>query len=144
MAFLYGPLWCIFVYNLVVFLYVRKRLYQSSAAICETLAMAQTCHTDEETVTLDDGKPTNKQDGGMFPPCVRNFLHTSSLFLIAFFVVWLWGSVNRIQEIVEPGNPIFVLALLHATFTPLLGFANFVVYFWVAMWFDNTELFARY
>ena len=43
-------------------------------------------------------------------------------------MVWIPGTVNRIQNVAAPNNPIFVLFLFHALFTPLQGFFNFLVY----------------
>jgi hypothetical protein len=49
-------------------------------------------------------------------------------------VTWVWGSINRIQNWADPLHPIFALFLLHAIFTPLQGFLDFIVYAWATMW----------
>jgi len=52
------------------------------------------------------------------------------LYLLVLVVTWFWGTVNRIQNNVHTGKPIYPLYLLHAIFTPLQGFLNSIVYFW--------------
>ncbi|KAG4101579.1 hypothetical protein H8356DRAFT_1305955 [Neocallimastix lanati (nom. inval.)] len=57
----------------------------------------------------------------------------SNLFLLVFFITWIWGTINRIQNLISSGKSIFILYLLHAIFTPLQGFLNSMVYFWYSI-----------
>lgn len=57
----------------------------------------------------------------------------SNLYLLVLFITWIWGTINRIQNLIHSGHPQFILYLLHATFTPLQGFLNSMVYFWYSV-----------
>ncbi|ORX48978.1 hypothetical protein BCR36DRAFT_328797 [Piromyces finnis] len=57
----------------------------------------------------------------------------SDLYLLVLFLTWIWGTINRIQNIKSPDHPIFILYLLHGIFTPLQGFLNSIVYFWFSV-----------
>merc|ERR1712224_295021 len=40
----------------------------------------------------------------------------------------LFGMINRVQNVVSPENPIFVLYILHRFFSSVTGFVNCIVY----------------
>jgi len=61
---------------------------------------------------------------------VDKYVRKTSIYLVGFFANWLWGTVNRIQNMADPTNPILFLFVMHAFFTPLQGFINSVLYFW--------------
>lgn len=52
------------------------------------------------------------------------------IFCAVFFILRIFSIVNRMQQLAaSPGSePVFALSLLHATFSPLQGFANSLVY----------------
>jgi len=60
-------------------------------------------------------------------------LRNVSLYLLAFVATWLWGSINRIFTF-QHGGDVYGLWVMHAFFTPLQGFLNFLVYFWTTIW----------
>jgi hypothetical protein len=53
--------------------------------------------------------------------------HTS-LFVIVALLSWVWGSIVRVLGMTDPSNQNAILYNMHAIFTPLQGFCNFVVY----------------
>lgn len=58
----------------------------------------------------------------------NKYIRNSMIFLASFMFTWIWGSVNRIQNMVDPKNPMPFLFYMHAIFTPLQGFNNFIAY----------------
>jgi Slime mold cyclic AMP receptor len=61
---------------------------------------------------------------------VKSYAKKAVLHIVAFFFVWVWGSINRIQNLVDPSEPVLALYALHAFFTPLQGFLNSTIYFY--------------
>lgn len=45
------------------------------------------------------------------------------LYLLVLIVTWLWGTINRIQNTINEGKPIFTLYLLHAV-------SLFIIYYY--------------
>jgi len=50
------------------------------------------------------------------------------LYVLVFLFVRIWSVLHRAQNFVSKDDPLFALALLHAIFSPLQGFANALVY----------------
>jgi len=51
-----------------------------------------------------------------------------SFYLLAFVTSQFFAVLNTIQGALAPQSPIFILYILHATFQPLQGFLNCIVY----------------
>ncbi|KAG4094804.1 slime mold cyclic AMP receptor-domain-containing protein [Neocallimastix lanati (nom. inval.)] len=56
-----------------------------------------------------------KRDKDMKPSVVGNTIaKRCNLYLLVLFLTWIWGTINRIQNIHNKDYPIFELHLLHA------------------------------
>lgn len=49
-------------------------------------------------------------------------------YLLIFFFVRVWSIINRLQNWIQPGQPVFWLYFMHAACSTLQGFCNSVVY----------------
>lgn len=49
-------------------------------------------------------------------------------YIIVFVFVRFWSLLNRLQNIIEPNNPVFALFVLHGLFSPLQGLGNSLVF----------------
>jgi len=58
----------------------------------------------------------------------NEIISTYKFVVIALFICWLAPLANRIQNAIEPTDPLFWLMLLHAFFQPLQGFVNTVIF----------------
>lgn len=47
-------------------------------------------------------------------------------YIIGWIICWAPAIVDRVQGMVDPDNPIYVLSAMHAFFAPLAGFCNSV------------------
>ncbi|KNE64118.1 hypothetical protein AMAG_09179 [Allomyces macrogynus ATCC 38327] len=56
----------------------------------------------------------------MRSPQVR-YAIKSSLYIGVFFIVYLFATLNRVTGLLDPANPVFVLAALQSAFLPLQG-----------------------
>ncbi|KAJ3091282.1 hypothetical protein HK102_001081 [Quaeritorhiza haematococci] len=134
MYFFFGVLWAIFFFNLVVYIYVghvvmsSRRKFRRGTSNHRTPSRSM---TDGNAATVGGGGGGGGNSGAADQTMLRYFRKTA-FYMAAFFVNWSFGTINRIQNLIAPRNPIFVLFLLHATFTPLQGFLNSAVYFWLA------------
>lgn len=45
-----------------------------------------------------------------------------------FYVTWIAGTVNRLLQLLNGGKSFYWIMVLHAIFTPLQGFLNFLIY----------------
>ncbi|KAJ1561673.1 hypothetical protein HK096_003759 [Nowakowskiella sp. JEL0078] len=118
--FFYLWLWAIFLFNLGVYGYVGFTLWSTQ----RRLARFEKAGGDEAW------QPSRS---------MRIYVRKTSFFIVAFFINWFWGSLNRIQNMSDPTNPIYALFLLHSIFTPLQGFLNFVAYFLVHFLFKASN-----
>ncbi|KAJ1570075.1 hypothetical protein HK096_002876 [Nowakowskiella sp. JEL0078] len=118
--FFYMWLWAIFLFNLGVYGFVGYTLWNTQ----RRLARFEKAGGDEAW------QPSRS---------MRIYVRKTSFFIVAFFINWLWGSLNRIQNMVNPANPVYALFLLHSIFTPLQGFLNFIAYFLVHFLFKASN-----
>ncbi|KAI8808837.1 hypothetical protein BJ742DRAFT_771618 [Cladochytrium replicatum] len=118
--FFYIWLWAIFLWNLGVYFFVGYVVMSSQRRI---------------------HKMSSERPGAMFAPstAMKNYIRKTSFFILAFFINWFWGSVNRIQGFFDPNTQIYALFVLHAVFTPLQGFLNFLAYFLVHYFFKKSK-----
>jgi len=49
-------------------------------------------------------------------------------YIIGWTICWLPAIVDRIQDEIDPGHPIYVLTAIHSFVTPLAGFCNAIAY----------------
>ncbi|KAI8813581.1 hypothetical protein BJ742DRAFT_788819 [Cladochytrium replicatum] len=118
--FFYIWLWAIFLWNLGVYFFVGYVVMSSQRRV---------------------HKMSSERPGAMFAPstAMKNYIRKTSFFILAFFINWFWGSVNRIQGFIDPNTQIYALFVLHAIFTPLQGFLNFLAYFLVHYLFKKSK-----
>lgn len=57
----------------------------------------------------------------------RKMFHQSLFYLGAFYLTWLFPTVNRLVQI-KSGKSYFIVILATVTFLPLQGFFNFLIY----------------
>ncbi|KAK9765251.1 hypothetical protein K7432_006564 [Basidiobolus ranarum] len=105
LAFLFIPLWIIFAFNLIIYLWVGRLIWQKSKDVT----------------------------GSSLTHYKYVYGKNVSLYLLAFIIVWTPGTLNRIY-LMSTGDSFFPFALLQAVFSPLRGFINFAAYFYLT-WF---------
>lgn len=103
----YIPLWIIYLFNLMTYLYVGRILWKS------TKTMGKLDSADALTNSLQNSR--------------LRYGVRSSFFLVGFFFTWIFGTANRITNLM--GYTIYPIYVLHSVFTPLNGFINSLVYF---------------
>lgn len=59
---------------------------------------------------------------------IRREIKPLILYPFAFLLLNIFPTINRIQNAIEPDNPIFALYLLHAFTSPLLGFGCTIIF----------------
>ena len=97
------PLWGVFLFNVCIYSYVGRIVYKTSR--------------DLENLKIRRQSPW------------EIYVRKTVLYMIAFIINWLPATVNRIQGLIPGSQPVFMLFVLHAIFTPLQGFLNALVYF---------------
>jgi hypothetical protein len=112
-VFFYAPLWASFLFNLIIYTLTGYKIIKAFRRL--------------KDMKTPEGKKLDRKRK-------IAYMRAVSGYLVAFFVTWVWGSINRIQNWADPLHPIFALFLLHAIFTPLQGFLDFIVYAWATMW----------
>jgi len=109
-AFFYGPLWFFMLYTAVVMSAIVWKVHKS----------------DVKAKQHREG--TNKGQHRMSVH-TREVAIQGIFFVACFWLTWVFGSANRIQNSLSPpGCFEFPLMLLHSFFVPLQGFMNLVVY----------------
>ncbi|ORX93048.1 hypothetical protein K493DRAFT_316222 [Basidiobolus meristosporus CBS 931.73] len=109
LAFLFIPLWVVFLFNAVIYAWVGRLIWQTAKSVSGT------------------GRSQYKYIYG------KNV----SLYLAAFIIVWTPGSLNRIY-IMATGSSCYAFAIMQAFFSPLRGFINFAAYFYLT-WFVQVK-----
>lgn len=81
----------------------------------------------------------------------RRIVRRTALYPVINSLIWVFAISNRIQNTVDPSNPVYFLVLLHSIFVPLQGFADAVALFWSAQlgrvyvdWWRSRRLNARW
>eukprot|EP01119_Soliformovum_irregulare_P016819 TRINITY_DN4921_c0_g1_i1.p1 TRINITY_DN4921_c0_g1~~TRINITY_DN4921_c0_g1_i1.p1 ORF type:complete len:345 (-),score=37.65 TRINITY_DN4921_c0_g1_i1:30-1037(-) len=98
--FFYCILWIVFVYNVYVAIMISLSLRRERGSMIY---------------------------GSAGPVSSNSIQMTFRWLLIAYFLAWLPGTINRIQNIFSP-EPIFWLYALHAFCVPLQGFFDALIY----------------
>jgi len=94
--YFYGPLILILVYVVIVYVLVSKKI---KAQLRLSAAVYQ--HNSETTIQ-----------------------QTFRWYIIGWIICWVPAIVDRVQGMVAPQDPIFILSAMHAFFAPLAGFVN--------------------
>jgi len=109
-AFFYGPLWFFMLSTAVIMCAIVWKVHQS----------------DVKAKQHREG--TNKGQHRMSVH-TREVAIQGIFFVACFWLTWVFGSANRIQNSLSPpGCFEFPLMLLHSFFVPLQGFMNLIVY----------------
>ncbi|ORX88898.1 hypothetical protein K493DRAFT_384177, partial [Basidiobolus meristosporus CBS 931.73] len=110
LAFLFLPLWTIFVFNAVIYLWVGRLIWQKARSIT----------------------------GSSLSHYKYVYGKNVSLYLLAFLIVWTPGTLNRIYFMVN-GKSFYPFTLLQSLFSPLRGFINFAAYFYLSLFMQVKE-----
>jgi len=73
----------------------------------------------------------------------RRVLHKLASYPVIFCISWIPGTVNRLQNFLDPENPLVWLYALHIGAEMLSGFMNAFAYFIVNRWKDIQSGFAE-
>ncbi|KAJ3040982.1 hypothetical protein HDV00_010054 [Rhizophlyctis rosea] len=111
MSMFYGWIWIIFLWNIFAYVSVGRKLYQSEKTIKAFGGASETSEEKRERAT-------------------QRYVKRASLYLAVFFLNWSFATMNRVQNIAQPDNPLFVLYFLHGFWTPSGGLLNSLVYFY--------------
>ncbi|KAJ3086142.1 hypothetical protein HK102_013472, partial [Quaeritorhiza haematococci] len=103
LIFFYIPLWLIFIFNLFVYVYVGKTVWLSTKRIRQTATQA--------SHGLNPDIPNSPMVANA-NRTIQRYARKTSFYLLAFFINWLFGTINRIEN--QFGKPIFALFVLHA------------------------------
>ncbi|KAJ3079276.1 hypothetical protein HK102_003909, partial [Quaeritorhiza haematococci] len=114
MYFFFGVLWAIFFFNLVVYVYIGH-VVMKSRRIFNT-------NGNNSHVTFGNNSAVRSQNGAGNAPNTRTsadrtmqrYFRKTAFYMAAFFINWSFGTINRIQNLMAPTSPVFVLFLLHA------------------------------
>ncbi|KAK9722481.1 hypothetical protein K7432_002670 [Basidiobolus ranarum] len=110
LAFLFLPLWIVFAFNAVIYIWVGRLIWQKAKSIT----------------------------GSSLSHYKFVYGKNVSLYLLAFLIVWTPGTLNRIYFMIR-GTSFFPFALLQALFSPLRGFVNFAAYFYLSLFMQVRE-----
>jgi len=108
-VFFYIPLILIMIFNFVIYILVlieiRKVLVNLKGVISESDRQHEEKYSKIKKLAI------------------KFFLYT-----FAFFLTWIWGIMNRMQNAADPSYKIYELYALHAFFAPFQGFMNALSY----------------
>ncbi|KNE67050.1 hypothetical protein AMAG_12128 [Allomyces macrogynus ATCC 38327] len=140
----YGPIWACFLYCLVMYYLVGRRVW-------EVFREIKSMGTVTSTIGGSTPLPPMTNSGTHLPPVPpppaaarragprlharHRFALKTGLYLASFFLVYSAATANRISTLINPDSPILVLEALQCLFLPLQGFLNGAIYFstkWLA------------
>ncbi|KAJ3349606.1 hypothetical protein GGF32_005357 [Allomyces javanicus] len=141
----YGPIWACFLYCLLMYYLVGRRVWE---VFREIKSMGTVTSTIGGSAPLP---PPMTNSGTHLPPVPpppaaarrtgprlharHRFALKTGLYLASFFLVYSAATANRISTLINPDSPILVLEALQCLFLPLQGFLNAAIYFstkWLA------------
>ncbi|KNC98653.1 uncharacterized protein SPPG_06335 [Spizellomyces punctatus DAOM BR117] len=117
MIFFYGPLWTVFIINVLGYMTIGWIVWRGNRRLTSSLEVP----FNRRGISI----PSQRTSAA-----IKRYILKTSFYLLAFFINWLIPTVNRIQNMADPTYPIYGLFILHAVSAPLQGFLNSVVYFW--------------
>jgi hypothetical protein len=121
-AFLFGPVWISVAFCTVVMLMLWWTMRQQERMIAEKYQLRAS---------------TAKAGGGAMSAAVINqssnkqsqrIATQGMLYVGAFYVTWLFPTINRIVELIAPGTQIFALQAFDTSLLPLQGLLNVLIY----------------
>ncbi|RKO85166.1 hypothetical protein BDK51DRAFT_32529 [Blyttiomyces helicus] len=124
MALWFAPLWIVWGFNIVVYCIVGRGMWKARQGLKQ---FGSGPNSSSEGYIRRPGAPASP---------LRRYILKTCMYLLIFFIIYVWSTANRIQNMINPGAPVFGLFFLQAIFTPAQGFLNSLVYFW------STRLFA--
>ncbi|KAI9209661.1 uncharacterized protein BJ171DRAFT_484658 [Polychytrium aggregatum] len=122
MIFFFGPLWLLFLVNVLLYARVGWVIHKSSRI--SKLINASNIHNRKRHAIVD-------------PPLVRYAIRTL-LYMAGVVVVFIPVTAARIQNMISPNDPNFMLTCLLAFFGPLLGAFNSTAFFYIEF-FSNLK-----
>eukprot|EP00762_Andalucia_godoyi_P004933 ANDGO_01403.mRNA.1 G-protein coupled receptor 1 len=63
---------------------------------------------------------------------VRRIVRQTLAYPIMNTFIWIWAIANRIQNAVQPNDPVFFLVFMHGLLVPLQGFTDAIALAWSA------------
>lgn len=120
--FYYGVLWLAWALTAVIYGLVWRALKNSSTNLNVSVSTAGSGCTTATTTTANSNIKSHAR-----------FISKATCYLVAFMLVRTPGTINRIQGMAAPTNPIFALYMLHALFSPMQGLLNMLVYYYFAI-----------
>ncbi|KAJ1549764.1 hypothetical protein HK096_010588 [Nowakowskiella sp. JEL0078] len=148
--FYFGVMWICFIYNSACYMTVGIILYKSQKRLREINAWdsgsgsgsgSHSKSNNEDTVgsgsefrdwkqsTSNINQMANKNITKAQDSTMRRFSNRTSAYILAFVIIWTPGTVNRIQNIIEPTHAIYSLFVLHAICLPIGGFMEASIWF---------------
>ncbi|CAM9124871.1 unnamed protein product [Scytosiphon promiscuus] len=113
---LYCPLWAAIAFNIAVYVRITGVLRRLSAGIGEGGG-------DSGGGDASAAGPSTDQQIRM-----TKFVKRLVWYPAVLIAAWTFATINRIQNAVDPDNPIFGLFLLHTSFVRFQGIFNALVY----------------
>lgn len=116
---MYAPILFIFLFNIIVCGIVWRTLYTASKKLGMHALMVSDSGShirDDTIVVLDEhGGPVKQTKVKVILSApVRHYLMKYSMYIVVFFAIWLWGAIQRLQEQVNPNNPVYSITFLNA------------------------------
>ncbi|TPX33117.1 hypothetical protein SmJEL517_g03938 [Synchytrium microbalum] len=115
MGLFYGIVWVCGFFNLIVYVFIGYELWKAQRQLKNVLSSSS---------DLSASKVTRQSDP------VLKYARRASLFILAYFFVWMPASVNRVQNSIPGSQPLYPLFVIQAITEPLQGFTTFLIYFW--------------
>jgi hypothetical protein len=115
----YFFLMAVWVFNVVVYIFLAR-------VVRNTFRAASSFHAASEA----DEK---RKD-------ISRLMKKILLYPVTSMIIWTFPLANRIQNMIHPHHPVFVLFYLHGFFAPLQGFVDSIIYGWTSYLSRKTRL----
>jgi len=127
----YIPLWIIFFSNLGMYYAVVRELTKMKKAASALRHQADQAIAFKSETKSFNGKTTDQKalQAEKLQRGIQVFVLRTFAYVAMFAINWFVPSINRVQGIIAPSNPIYVLYVLHSFSVPCGGFLNSIVYF---------------
>jgi hypothetical protein len=132
----YGPIWLIIIAVTVSILMLTQSVRVEEKKMIE---MREDVRSKVTTNNIDctDGTAIGESPRVSAPSMAlpdtyryersKQIFHQALFYLGAFYVTWLFATINRVYQLIT-GKSNFALLVLHSVFGPLQGFLNFLIY----------------
>ncbi|KNE67049.1 hypothetical protein AMAG_12127 [Allomyces macrogynus ATCC 38327] len=141
----YGPIWACFLYCIVLYYLVGRRVWRvfreikaMGTIVTTTAGGSMTVPTVASSIAPLHAPALPAHRAIAEPPRLHarhRFAFKTGLYLVSFFLVYSAATANRVSTFINPDRPVFILEALQCLFLPLQGFLNAAVYFstkWLA------------